>query len=64
LKNLILYKEPLHIIVTIDEKMNIIIQGMNGHYQNVTPKEIGIGDTWNGVSIKPQTSSLTINRRG
>lgn len=60
LKNLILYKEPLHIIVTIDEEMNVKIEGMNGYYQNVTPQDIGIGDTWNGVSIKPQTSSLYI----
>ena len=33
---------------------------MNGHYQNITPEDIGIADTWNGVSIKPETSSLTI----
>ena len=35
-------------------------KGMNGHYQNITPEDIGIADTWNGVSIKPETSSLTI----
>ncbi|MHB1152872.1 MAG: metallophosphoesterase family protein [Eubacteriales bacterium] len=62
LKNLILYKEPLHIIVTIDEEMNVKIVGMNGHYQNITPQDIGMGDTWNGVSIKPQTSSLYISK--
>ena len=33
---------------------------MNGHYQNITQEDIGIADTWNGVSIKPETSSLTI----
>lgn len=60
LKNLILYEEPLHIIITIDEKINVKIEGMKGHYQNVTPKDVGIGNTWNGVSIKPQTSSLYI----
>lgn len=60
LKNMILYDEPLHIIVTIDEKNNVIIEGIKGHYQNITPNDIGIGNMWNGVSIKPQTSSLYI----
>ena len=63
LKDMILYEEPLHIIVTIDEKANVTIDGMNGHYQNVTPQDIGIGNTWNGVSIKPVTSSLYIPRQ-
>ena len=57
---MILYDEPLHIIVTIDEKNNVIIEGIKGHYQNITPNDIGIGNMWNGVSIKPQTSSLYI----
>lgn len=60
LKDLILYEEPLHVIVTIDKNGNVEIKGMNGHYQNITPEDIGIADTWNGVSIKPETSSLTI----
>jgi len=37
------------------------IEGMKGHYQNVTPEDIGIADTWNGVSIRPHTSSLKIS---
>ncbi len=60
LKNLILYKEPLHIVVSVDEAANVKIDGMNGHYENVTPQEVGMGDSWNGVSIKPVTSSLYI----
>lgn len=60
LKDIFLYEEPLHVIVTIDENMNVKIDGMKGHYQNVTPKEIGIGDIWNGISIGPKTSSLYI----
>lgn len=63
LKDLILYEEPLHIIVTIDESMNVQIDGMEGHYQNISPQEIGIGNTWNGVSIEPRTSSLYIRSR-
>lgn len=60
LKDMILYEEPLHAIVTIDENMNVQIDGVEGHYQNVTPKDIGLGNTWNGVSIEPKTSSLYI----
>jgi calcineurin-like phosphoesterase family protein len=61
LKDLILYQEALHIIVSIDEDMNIEINGVEGHYQNITPSDIGIGNTWNGVSIEPRTSSLHID---
>jgi hypothetical protein len=60
LKDMILYDEPLHVIVTIDENMNIRIDGMEGHYQNITPKDIGLGHTWNAVSIEPRTSSSYI----
>lgn len=63
LKDMILYEEPLHVIVTIDENMNVQIDGMEGHYQNVMPKDIGMGDIWNGVSIEPNTSSLYISIR-
>lgn len=62
LKNLILYKQPLHIIVTIDDERNVKIEGMSGQYQNITPEDVGIGDSWNGVSTKPETSSLYISR--
>lgn len=62
LKNLVLYQEPLHVIVTIDGNMNVEIQGMEGHYLTVGPEEIGMGETWNGVSILPRTESLMINR--
>lgn len=60
LKNLILYQEALHVIVEIDDNMNIQINGMKGHYQNITPVEIGMGNKWNGVSIQPETTSLHI----
>ena len=61
LKNYIVYEEALHIIVNVDEKMNVAIQGMEGRYQKVTPKDVGMGDEYNGVSIKPRTSSLYIS---
>lgn len=60
LKDLILYEQPLHVIVTINENMNVHIDGMEGHYQNVTPKDIGMENRWNGVSIEPRASSLYI----
>jgi predicted phosphodiesterase len=60
LKNLILYQEALHVFVTIDNNMNIQITGMEGHYQNITPGDIGIGNTWNDVLIEPRTSSFYI----
>lgn len=63
LKDMILYEEPLHVIVTIDENMNVQIDGMEGHYQNITPRDIGIGDRWNNVSIEPRTSSLYISNK-
>lgn len=64
LKNLVLYREPLHVMVTIDDKMNVEISGMEGHYLTVGPEEIGMGDRWNGVSIFPRTESLVISRAG
>lgn len=61
LKNYIMYEAALHIIVTVDEKMNVKIQGMEGKYHKTTPEDVGMGDTWNAVSIKPRTSSLYIS---
>ena len=60
MKDMILYEEPLHVIVTIDDNGNIRIDGVEGHYQNITPNEIGLGNTWNAVSIEPKTLSITI----
>lgn len=64
LKNMVQYREPLHVMVTIDEKMNVEISGMEGHYLTVGPEEIGMGDTWNGVSILPRTETLHLKRTG
>jgi len=60
LQNYIVYEDALHIIVDIDAEMNVTIRGMESRYQRTTPKDVGMGCTWNGVSIKPQTSSLYI----
>ena len=58
LKDMVLYKEGLFGIITITENGGIDIQGMNGHYQNISPKELGLDDIWNGRSILPIISSL------
>lgn len=58
LKDLILYKEGLYSIVTITDNGSINIEGMSCKYQNITPKELGIGNTWNGRSILPRVSAL------
>jgi 3',5'-cyclic AMP phosphodiesterase CpdA len=60
MKEMLLYEDPLHVIVTIDDDMHINIKGMEGNYQNLTPKEIALGNRLNAVSIEPRTSSLTI----
>ncbi|NNU75736.1 metallophosphoesterase family protein [Clostridium estertheticum] len=58
LKDMVLYQEGLYSIITITENGEVAIQGMNGHYQNISPKDLGIGDVWNGRSISPIISSL------
>ena len=58
LKDMILYKEGFYTIVTIFGDGSFEIRGMNGHYQNITPQELGIVDLWNGVSVAPVVSAL------
>lgn len=58
LKDLILYEEPLYAIVEINNE-NINVKGMNGHYQTITPQDVGIGTLWNGVSIEPKVSNFS-----
>lgn len=58
---IILYREPLHIIVSINDGGEVTISGMSGHYADVTPADLGMGDRWNGVSIRPETSSIRID---
>ena len=36
------------------------VRTAQGHYLTVGPQDIGMGDTWNGVSILLRTESLTI----
>jgi hypothetical protein len=60
LKNYIMYKDALHIIVCVNDQMSVDIQGMESEYQKVMPEDVGLNRTWNNVSILPRTSSLHI----
>lgn len=59
LKDMILYKDALHAIVTIVNDGQLKIEGMRSHYQNIIPSDVGIwNNMWNGVSIEPIVSSM------
>lgn len=61
LKDMILYEEGLHAIVTISHDGQLKIEGMRGNYQNITPNDVGIlNNMWNGVSIEPIVSSMNL----
>jgi predicted phosphodiesterase len=59
IKDMILYKDGLYAIVTIGDNGNVNIKGMRGKYQNISPREVGLGYMWNGRCILPVVSSLT-----
>lgn len=64
LHGMLLYKQALYVDVEIDDN-EIRIKGMNGDYLSVTPEDVKLYDyRWNGVSIKAQTSSKVISRKG
>ncbi len=61
LKDMILYQDGLHAIVTITGDGQLKIEGMKGNYQNITPTDVGIwNNRWNGVSIEPIVSSINM----
>lgn len=62
LKNMILYKQALHCIITIDDIGNIVIEGVEGDYLTVSPASIGMGSMWNGVHVMPSTLSMEIKK--
>lgn len=55
LKNMILYKQALHCMIAIDDAGNAVVEGMKGDYLTVSPEDIGMGRTWNGVHVTPNT---------
>ena len=59
LKDMILYEEPLHTLVEIDND-HVKVIGLQGNYQTISPNDIGIGTSWNGVSIEPKVSPFEI----
>lgn len=64
LKDLILYEDPLHAVITISSNGAFQVQGMKSNYQLRNPQDLKIGDEWNGRSILPKVSSLHICEQG
>lgn len=62
IKDLVLYKDGLYAVITITEDGDIKIEGIDGAYQNISPKELGLNDRWNGRSILPKVSSLNTEK--
>lgn len=60
LKDIVLHSKPLSAVISIDEQCNIEIQGMEGGYEKVTPKELGITGNWDGRRISPNVSSMRL----
>jgi 3',5'-cyclic AMP phosphodiesterase CpdA len=60
LKDMVLYREGLYAIITITEQGSIEVEGMEGHYQTISPEELGLKGVWNGRDITPDISSLMI----
>ena len=55
------YDRALSAVVTI-ETLQVRIEGMQAEYEAVTPAELGLEKpTWNGVSIEPKASSVSIS---
>lgn len=61
LKDMILYQDGLHAIVTITGEGQLKVEGMQGQYLNLTPIDVGIENgMWNGVCIEPIVSSIGV----
>ena len=55
------YEHAVYVDVEIDDSQ-IRILGFEGDYLSVTPDDVGLHDyIWNGVSIKPHTSTVYID---
>ena len=62
LQYMILYEKPLYAIVEINNE-HISVKGMNGHYQTISPQDVGIGALLNGVSIEPKVSDFSLRKK-
>ena len=63
LKDLILYRDGLFAIVTVDEQGDFTIEGLQSDYQRKSPQDLNLGETWNGRSIKPNVTTFSKQRR-
>ena len=59
LKDLILYRDGLFTIVTVDEGGHFTIEGLQSDYQRMSPQVLNLGETWNGRSIKPSVTTFS-----
>ena len=60
LHGMLMYKQAFCVTIEVNEN-EIRINGMEGEYLSVTPEDVELYDyRWNGVSVKPQTSSYVI----
>lgn len=50
------------VIVEINNE-HISVKGMNGHYQTISPQDVGIGALLNGVSTKPKVSDFSLEEK-
>jgi len=62
LKYILMYKEPLYAVITIDEE-RLSVKGMESSYQTITPREAGIGNKWNGIRLAPRISDYMGGKR-
>ena len=61
LKDLILYRNGLHTVVTIEPDGAVSLAGMQSGYLHIAPADVGIRDQrWNDISIEPVVSPLRI----
>lgn len=57
------YKDPLHVIVELDED-EIHIIGMESEFLGLKPEDVGITDyRWNGVDVHPCAKSCVLRRK-
>lgn len=62
LKNLILYKQALYGMITIDDTGNVVIEGVEGDYLTLSPESIGMSSMWNGIHVMPDTLSIELKK--
>ncbi|WP_432663975.1 metallophosphoesterase [Wukongibacter baidiensis] len=60
LKDIVLYRDGLHAIVTISESGKFKIEGMKTSYKTITPEDLEIEGPWNGRAISSCVTSVEL----